>query len=270
MRARNGRAYCFQLELLEDRVALGGGLSALSSLPSPHKNPRLPADPIADSSGPSPLMAASAQDNGKREAGQGQYAQLTAEWWQWALSQPVSTSPLLDETGANAAVGQAANGHPPGSVFFLAGAFAEAGTPFSATAERTIIVPASTALFFPILNTLSAPDPGTNPGHATIPQSRTAIAEMMDTATDLHVTLNGTSLSGLITRVKSPTFDFTLPEDNIFGIGAGVIKHAVSDGYYVYIPPLPPGHYDLNFGGTLVNPNGTTFTLDITYHITVQ
>src|SRR5262245_13051857 len=82
------------------------------------------------------LTMTSAQDNGKREAGEGKYGQLTAQWWQWILEQPQKGNPLLDTTGADAG-----NGQPRVDVFFLA------GTP-SGTATRHITVPAGEALFF--------------------------------------------------------------------------------------------------------------------------
>lgn len=34
-----------------------------------------------------------------------QYKKLAAEWWQWALSYPVSENPLFDETGAASCLG---------------------------------------------------------------------------------------------------------------------------------------------------------------------
>jgi hypothetical protein len=38
---------------------------------------------------------------------------LTAQWWQWALSMPPSVNPVLDPTGAYCALGQR------GSTWFL-------------------------------------------------------------------------------------------------------------------------------------------------------
>src|SRR5690349_8203642 len=69
-----------------------------------------------------------------------QYSQLSAQWWQWVFSQPVSSNPLFDTTGA-----QAANAQPAtGNVFFLAGLIALSGDPLSAQVERTITIPAGT------------------------------------------------------------------------------------------------------------------------------
>ena len=45
------------------------------------------------------------------------WKQLSAQWWQWALSIPTSVNPLIDPTGGNGMVGQR------GTTWFLAGAF---------------------------------------------------------------------------------------------------------------------------------------------------
>ena len=31
------------------------------------------------------------------------YSEWAARWWQWALGQPISTNPVLDQTGENCA-----------------------------------------------------------------------------------------------------------------------------------------------------------------------
>jgi hypothetical protein len=202
-----------------------------------------------------PVMMASAQDDGLVQNGQGKYAQLTAQWWQWILEQPATGNPNLDETGADAA-----NGQPGKGVFFLAGTFL-------GTATRHITVPANTALFFPLLNNLGfapKPAPQPKPDENQVPQLRTLAAPFIDGVTELHVTLDGVSLLDFVNRVKSPVFHFTFPdEDSILGIPG--IFTAVSDGYWLYLMPLAPGTYVLNFGGTSDNS-----TVDITDIITVQ
>jgi hypothetical protein len=201
-----------------------------------------------------------AQGNGKQQDGQGKYAELTADWWRWVFSLPVSVNPLFDDTGANAAVAQ-----PENKVFFLVGVINVSGT-----AERTITVPAGQGLFFPVLN-YEGDNATIPPTNYTVPQLRSLAAQFMDTVTELHVNLDGVSRPDTIARIKSPTFSYTLPPtDNIyqfFGLDiTGTIKPAVSDGYWAYLPPLPKGTtHKLNFGGSYPG-----FTLDITYHISVE
>lgn len=200
-----------------------------------------------------PVTTASAQSNGVQQDGNGKYAQLTAQWWQWILEQPVTGNPNLDSTGADAA-----NGQPGQGVFFLAGAF-------GGTVTRQFTVPANTALFLPLLNNLGLaplPAPQPKPNGNQVPQLRALAAPLIDSATGLHVTLNGVSLLDSASRVKSPTFQITSPADGILGLGTFT---AVSDGYWLFLAPLPPGTYVLNFGGT-----SGDFTVDITDIITVQ
>jgi hypothetical protein len=197
---------------------------------------------------------APALDNGLRQDGQGKYASLTAQWWQWILEQPATGNPNLDQTGADAA-----NGQPGGGVFFVAGAF-------GGSVARTFTAPADTALFLPLLNNgafAPHPAPQPKPDFNQVPQLRTVLAApFIDDATELHVTLDGASLLDSVTRVKSPVFHVTSPEDGLLDPGTFTV---VSDGYWLYLAPLPPGTYELNFGGT-----SGDFTVDVTDVITVQ
>jgi hypothetical protein len=97
-------------------------------------------------------------------------------------------------------------------------------------------------------------------------------AGTVDTTTTVHARINGVPLE--IFRTKSPTFDYTLPDENsiydYFGLFGpqfeGRIKPAVSDGYWVYVPPLQPGNYLLEFGGA----NSSGFSTNATYHLTIN
>ena len=74
--------------------------------------------------------------------------ELTAQWWQWALSIPTGQNPQLDPNGQYCMVGQR------GSIWFLGGVFS--GGP----AERACSVPEGATLFFPVINeiTINAPN----------------------------------------------------------------------------------------------------------------
>ena len=216
------------------------------------------------------LMRVAADDNGKREKGEGKYADLTATWWQWVFAQPAvdvggtNTNAVLDSTGAFAANLQADGIGPANKFFFLAGTF-------GGNATRTVTVPHGKALFFPVLNTDvdNASDPPTN---FTVPQLRAIAKANIDAATSTFAFLNGEPVT--IFRTKSPTFSYTLPaEDSIyayFGLFGpqfeGTVKPAVSDGYWAVIPPLAPGEYVLEFGGA----TSDGFSLDVTYLLTIE
>src|SRR6266571_4753392 len=66
--------------------------------------------------------------------------ELSAEWWQWAVSIPTSVNPQTDKTGEDCMVGQR------GATWFLAGVFG------GGTATRTCSIPQGTMLFFPVIN----------------------------------------------------------------------------------------------------------------------
>ena len=217
------------------------------------------------------LTSAWADGNGKAQAGEGKHANLSALWWQWVSAQPavidadgINTYPILDSTGKYASVGQEDGIGPGNKVFFLTGTF-------GFDVVRTVTVPAGKALFFPILNyeADNAVDPPTN---NTVPQLRAIAKAVIDGAISMYATLNGEPLE--IFRTKSPTFDYTVPDNNsiydYFGLVGpqfeGRIKPAVADGYWVYVDPLRRGKYVLKFGVEAVGG----FSLNVTYNLTIE
>ena len=222
-------------------------------------------------------------------------SQLTAVWWQWALSIPVSDNPLFDATGAKAYSGQ-----PYSDLLFLGGTFIQTQLTNGnvvGKVTRSISVKQGTAFFFPLVNTevdnvCGTPHLGGNcfkvlpfPRPLGVPKLRTVAAAQEDPATGLSATLTPTD-SGFkptgptgnvgYARLPSPPFSFTLPAidnvDQFFGITvSGTVAPVVADGYYSFIPgTLAPGYYLLQFGGILpINNNMNTFTEIITYDITI-
>jgi len=226
------------------------------------------------------LVAAAPLQAGGDPQGKGKYGNLTAQWWQWVYAQPTvdqdgtNTNPLLDSTGAYAAAGQEYGSGPAGKYFFLAGTV-------GANAERTVTVPADKGLFFPVIN-FEADNavPANEDGslvHKSVPELRAMAAEFVDATTSKYARLDGQDLE--ILRVESPTFAYTLPaQDSLYAYYTaqgwcacdepqyqGTIKPVVSDGYWVYVPPLPRGKHTLEFGGS-----STDFSIDIVYHLTVE
>jgi hypothetical protein len=192
------------------------------------------------------------------------YGEWSAAWWQYAYSIPVPDNPLFDETGAKCGVGQS------GPVFFLVGVINVSGE-----AERSCIVPADTALFFPVLNTEF--DNVFPPSNQTVAQLRLAATQQMDTATNMTAELDGRAITGLESAATSPfrtgsstpVFSVTFPDNNIpqffgFDVPAGTYSPFVGDGFYLMLKPLEPGLHTLHFGGSVPG-----FTLDIVYHLTV-
>jgi hypothetical protein len=192
------------------------------------------------------------------------FKQLSAEWWQWALSIPVSENPILDDTGAKCVVGQR------GSVWFLA------GNPGGGSTTRACTVPEDTVLFFPVINSVSIDTPtvcGQGPERIPVEDLRAMSAAFIDGTTNLLVEVDGQPMRNL-PRVRSKIFAVALPEENLFddpcaslgGVPAGIYSPAVDEGFYLRLRPLEVGRHTLRIHAE--NPSAG-FTLDVTYDLTV-
>jgi hypothetical protein len=180
------------------------------------------------------------------------YPAWAADWWTWALSQPVATNPVLDTTGEQCAVAQ------QGNVWFLAGTFS------SGAVTRECTVPAGTALLIPVINVFYcalAEDPAEQQTEEYV---RDQVAFVEGAASGLSVTVDGRTVPRL-TYEESEIFSIVLPADNLFGLPAGTVASPCADaGYYTLIPPLSVGDHTIRIQGTL-----GTFSVDVTYQITV-
>jgi hypothetical protein len=187
------------------------------------------------------------------------YAQLAADWLEWAVAIPADTNPILDEDGSFAAMGQS------GKVWFLAGNF-------GGTTTRTITVPNGTALFFPIVNyfwvnTPEYGDPAWSDDQAAA--VRALLESIIDTSQDLVLEIDGHVISNVYDlRVYSEVGSCTIPDDNIFGIPFEPVPHeCVADGYWALLPPLSVGKHTIRFSGSVP---ASAFSLEVTYHVTVK
>jgi hypothetical protein len=184
------------------------------------------------------------------------YADWTAKWWQWALSIPQDANPVGDPTGRYCGQNQ------EGPVWFLAGTF-------GGSAERTCTIPEGKAILFAPVNVECS--------YAEFPdlKSEADLRECaksgQDLVTELDVTVDRLKVENL-SRVQSPLFNLTLPENNVFGLPATTTK-AVSDGDWVFLKPLPPGNHTIHSKGVSVDftTTGTApaFVSDVIYHLTV-
>jgi len=139
--------------------------------------------------------------------------ELSAEWWQWAVSIPTSANPLTDTTGTDCLVGQR------GATWFLAGVL---GTPPGGTVTRTCSIPQGRMLFFPIINAVSINTPNVCGSiNESAAQLRADIAPIIDGASKLSLTVDNKEVKILLQRVKSTVFAVALPEDNVFNAVCG-------------------------------------------------
>src|SRR5207302_9915007 len=111
------------------------------------------------------------------------YGQWAIAYWQWALGIPAAYSPLLDDTGEFASVGQS------GPVWFLGGSFGD-------SKERSLSIPAGKAIFMPVHQWIFGSCAGdcdpSNPGVACdVPTLRASAAAAAQAATVLEVSIDG-------------------------------------------------------------------------------
>ena len=191
------------------------------------------------------------------------YTEWSVKWWQWLLSIPADQSPTFDTTGEDCAVGQS------GHVWFLA------GTP-GGSATRTCTVPPGTSLFFPIINAefdYPCPDPGFQPapGQSLEAFLTENVTTLIDAVKDLALEIDGVAVENLGNyRVTSPLFEFvghpslTAVFDSCI---TGSSQPAVSDGYWVMLPPLSRGSHTIHLHGAI---DGFGFETDVTYTLLVE
>jgi hypothetical protein len=179
------------------------------------------------------------------------YGEWSATLWQYMLSFPTTTNPLLDATGARCGRRQT------GRVFFLVGSF------IGPVLREACRVPAGHILFFPLVNIVDV-----NTASQTAEELYLEIAPIEDRAHHLHAAVDGVALrfSRNQVRAKSPPFKLRLPADNLFGLPQGTYSPAVADGYYLMLAPLSRGPHTVSFGGT----DGNGFVQDIVYELVVD
>lgn len=220
-------------------------------------------------------------------------SELTAEWWQWAYSIPqpyaiipggasytnqAPFNPLLDLTGASCMAGQR------GSVWFLAGTPGNIG---SATVTRSCAVPAGVSIFFPVIAFSNINTPGCPSGTAPmdVKDLQAAFPPVIASVTSLSVTVDGANVTRTLAKlVQSPPFELAFPAQNTFGpaacnasnpppnypLPAGIYSPVVAEGYFVWLPPLPPGGHTISFTGASAATNVFGANVqNVAYSITV-
>jgi hypothetical protein len=217
------------------------------------------------------------------------YPELSAKWWQWQFSFKNDDNPSTATGEVDCLAGQT------GNVYFLSGFFSLID-PLHFSAERSCTIPVGKALFFPILN-LECSSLEPDPFFGETKEDRKACVEgLLGTESVIKVGIQMNSedpidFNQLIDlspnreqyQVISPDFQFRVPaEDNILGIsgtpatGAYFHGRSTSDGYWLFLPPLPEGNHTIRIFGEfgLDSPLGSVdsppgFQTDVTYHLTI-
>lgn len=181
------------------------------------------------------------------------YAEWNEAWWHWALSFPLDESPVTDETGDLAGLGQS------GPVWFLAGTFGGA-------VERTVTIPKDKSLLIPIVNLIGVffPEPGEEP--PTEEEFRALADFVIGAGVSFECTIDGVEIEGLGDfRAQTGLFAVTVPEGGLFP--EGTHEPAIADGFYIMIKPLKPGSHTIHFAGTI---DLIGLEVEATYNITVS
>jgi hypothetical protein len=83
----------------------------------------------------------------------------------------------------------------------------------------------------------------------------------------MRAMISGTNVNELKQyRIQSPSFNVTLPTDNVLALPAQMTK-MISEGYWLFLKLLQPGKYDLNsFGSCLAG----RIKIGVSYHLTIE
>lgn len=224
------------------------GAAAVDSSSSPDPS-------FLDPGGPLPRVAAIGSTPGGQT-----YGRWAAEWWQWVLSLPAATNPIVDTTGANCALGQI------DKVWFLAGSGG------NESVSRSCTIPSGRSIFFPLINSVFVAFPDDPAREKT---ERFVRAHSQCTDVRFHeVTVDGVPVANPAqyftgpSGSPSPLFNALVPGDNFFGLPAGTMTSPDGEqGYYLFLWPLSPGRHTIRWLVTGCTPGAVQ---DLTYHLTVR
>lgn len=178
------------------------------------------------------------------------------EWWKWAYSMQQSQSPVRDQSGLYCGVNQL------GPIWYLAGGFG------SSKIQRACTLPADKHIFFPVINMLVYPPPGST---LTCEQAKGAAAENNNDFVYIRVSINGSELENAERFRLASNECFNVYERIPKEYEAPLAAPSATDGYWVMLKPLPPGRYNLEFRAfyTKTDSEYGDMVQNISYDLTV-
>jgi len=205
------------------------------------------------------LVVAAPIASGKSSSQSQNLGQLTAEWWNWAIS--TNPSPLEGSYKG----GAQCNGEYVAGVFFLSGSLA------TDPETRTCTVPANTPILFSPFNYLCSEVLGDPEPLDTACATPTTDA-VIDPSSSFYARVDGKDANQQ--RIASGLFQWTIPVDNTLALPAGTYESA-QDGLWVFLQKgLKRGKHEIVFGGTFEDtpfntPENPSFEgARITYELT--
>jgi hypothetical protein len=162
-------------------------------------------------------------------------AGLTAQFWRWNYSIPLGVNPGTETSGANCGINQV------GDVWFLAGPFGTFTSSCTIPAGKRIVSAVNA-----FIDDYPCPYPfGPAPGQSLEEFLLQDVGPLVDGIVGAAAQLDGRPLQ--VKRIKSQLFVFTAAASlaKLDSCITGSPQLGVSDGYFVFIEPLPRGDHVL-------------------------
>ncbi len=185
------------------------------------------------------------------------YNEYSIAWWQWALSMPKDSHPLMD----NAPFSK----NQPENIWFLGGTIGFSEQGLDKKIERNVTIPYGKAIFFPVSTSIA-------PASLGYPKDSLAIltSKELEIFDELYCEINGERIPDIFTYrfASDKIFSYTLPENNVFDLPQGIYEDdAYADGIYILIDNLKKQNYTLRYYQRQVHFN---YEQEVIYYITVE
>ena len=182
------------------------------------------------------------------------YGEWSALWWQYVFSLAMDQNPLVGATGTECSFERVGN---------VALVVVDPTSPEPIECE----VPTGTILFLDILSAECSTLEVDSPFYGENEEELRTCAEgfMLH---ELEATIDGVAVQNIEQYIHtSPLFEFTVPEDNILDVEAGMTGQSISNGAHLMLAPLTPGEHTIHFHASYPE---LEFTVDTNYNFTVS
>jgi hypothetical protein len=192
------------------------------------------------------------------------YAAWTTKWWEWIMPFTNEKSPLNDHNGELWDSNQ-----PSSDVWFLIGNYAkEYKAPYKDFPQRKIErMRAGRSILFPVLNCMSTfLEDKEKLGYETHEDLLGHVCRDVDSVVKKEVFINYKRYEPVRLQTEPKIFKVPIVENNAFEIKNYGITEAAAEGYWVFLRPLPMGHYTIRFEASCENGRlsaGASYEIDI-------
>jgi hypothetical protein len=191
------------------------------------------------------------------------FVEWTTKWWQWVLAIPQNENPTNDPSGKFCSTNQS------GPVWYLAGTL-------GGDQERECTIPSSKAILIPIVNVECSSQEELT---ASIEHLNGCAKEFIDTYKiaigNLIFKIDDNEIRNLSSfRIHSHLFNVTYGEPPLYApIDRSQPPYAISDGYWIFLKPLPVGNHRIELSALntdqLKTTSGEAFQTGVKYNLHV-